>query len=161
LGAGSAGIDASLNFFLMHPNGEPPMKNAQTDRPLAPWQILVTFLLFGPLAGGIVTALNCRRLKQQDDVASCLILGVVTFLVQAVLLYFFPCAWVLPVVFLTNFTVALVIWAIQHLMFEEWQREHWRPTKAEPRYKPNTLDPLIGVGLGCWAMLMATLFYLA
>ncbi len=130
----------------------PGVTDGPTDRPWMPMQLIAMSFLFGPASCGVLAGINYARLGKKSLQIPTAAIGIVVFLVEALLIIF-----VVPPQAMRMSAMAINIAAgagfmlAQRPLFESWKAAHWRPQTAGERYKPNKVGLLFLVGLACVA----------
>lgn len=130
-----------------------PSRSERPDLAWSPNQIFGISFLFGPVAGGVVAAINFRRIGQPQSAGACIALGVGAFaaFVVAAFLGGLSGQTLQLVGLVASVGSGALFQAMQREPFEAWKNAHWRPIDPDARYRGNRLGLLFLAGLGCLA----------
>lgn len=116
------------------------------ERPWMPNQILAASFLFGSAAGGVLAAINARRVG--GAAALYLVLGLAIFALQVgVALFAVPAENMRMVGLMFNVACGLLLSRMQKPAFEAWKSAHWRPASEGERYRPSNIGQLFLAGI--------------
>jgi hypothetical protein len=130
--------------------GATSLPDQNKDRPWAPSQIGVAAFLFGPLAGGVLAAINSVRLGRPRLALPFVLVGAALFALALALVTLTPVELEPLARLAIPVGGALVFMEAQRPTFTRWKLANWAPT-AQPgeSYRPNQTRLLFTVGLAC------------
>lgn len=116
-----------------------------------PWtmsQVFTTSFLFGPVAAGIITAVNYKRLEKPKYIFPCLLIGIVLFVFEIITItVFFKYENIGFIVLTFNLVPAFMFMKTQEPHFETWEMENWEYVSIDGSYRSKKIGGLILLGL--------------
>ncbi len=128
-----------------------PRVLAVKKMPWSPGLIFAASFLFGPLAGGVLTAINFARMDRPHRRVRCAVIGALLFalLLPAALL---PGGTARLVASLVSLACALGLALAQRSTYYGWVAGNLAPDSEGTHYEPSGLGELLLIGLVCLAI---------